>query len=97
MSVWNNPPNNTPDHNNPEDGICCFCQGPCNPCSQSCGCCIRQINTSLFSDQSHPKLKYAGMDRSDIIEQLEKTERKMKKYKRKYKRLSRLDTSNRLK
>lgn len=22
-------------------GVCCFCQGECNPCSQACGICIR--------------------------------------------------------
>ena len=26
-----------------EDGVCCFCSGPCNPLSQSCGTCSRQI------------------------------------------------------
>jgi len=25
------------------EGICCYCQGPCNPCTQSCGRCIRNI------------------------------------------------------
>lgn len=25
----------------PEEGVCCFCKGPCNPCSQACGICIR--------------------------------------------------------
>lgn len=22
-------------------GVCCFCKGPCNPCSQCCERCIR--------------------------------------------------------
>ena len=26
----------------PEFGVCCFCQGPCNPCSQACGRCVRR-------------------------------------------------------
>ena len=25
-------------------GICCFCGFPCNPLSQSCGTCVRNIN-----------------------------------------------------
>lgn len=24
-------------------GICCFCNGECNPCSQSCGRCMRAL------------------------------------------------------
>jgi hypothetical protein len=24
-----------------ELGICCFCKGDCNPCSQACGHCMR--------------------------------------------------------
>lgn len=27
----------------PEYGECCFCGEPCNPCSQSCGRCAREI------------------------------------------------------
>lgn len=26
-----------------EIGFCCFCQGPCNPLSQSCGTCSREL------------------------------------------------------
>lgn len=26
-----------------EIGFCCFCQGPCNPQSQSCGTCSREL------------------------------------------------------
>jgi Barwin family. len=26
-------------------GICCFCGEPCNPCSQSCGHCLRSSPT----------------------------------------------------
>ena len=26
----------------PEEGVCYFCKGPCNPCSQACGSCIRK-------------------------------------------------------
>lgn len=29
-----------------ETGTCCFCGGPCNPCSQTCGACPR--NGSLM-------------------------------------------------
>jgi hypothetical protein len=25
-------------------GICCFCGNECNPCSQSCGRCARQLS-----------------------------------------------------
>jgi len=24
-----------------EQGVCCWCKGPCNPCSQACGRCLR--------------------------------------------------------
>jgi len=26
-----------------EIGFCCFCQNPCNPMSQSCGTCSREL------------------------------------------------------
>ena len=29
-------------------GYCCFCNNPCNPCSQSCGSCIRNLWKSIF-------------------------------------------------
>jgi len=29
-------------------GICCFCEGECNPCSQSCGSCSRSITGSMI-------------------------------------------------
>ena len=29
------------EYHNPLYGVCCFCQGGCNPCSQSCGKCAR--------------------------------------------------------
>ena len=29
-------------------GICCFCQGDCNSCSQACGKCIR--NPPIYSE-----------------------------------------------
>lgn len=27
----------------PEYGVCCFCEGPCNPASQACGRCVRRL------------------------------------------------------
>ncbi len=32
-----------------EDGACCFCRGPCNPCSQACGRCIRRPSRMCVS------------------------------------------------
>lgn len=29
-------------------GICSFCGGECNPCSQSCGSCARDFNSYIF-------------------------------------------------
>lgn len=29
-------------------GTCCFCGYECNPCSQSCGSCVRSITGSSF-------------------------------------------------
>ena len=29
------------EYHDPEYGVCCFCNGECNPCSQSCGICAR--------------------------------------------------------
>ena len=31
------------EKNQDEVGECCFCSGPCNPSSQSCGQCSRSI------------------------------------------------------
>ncbi len=28
----------------PEFGVCCFCEGGCNPLSQCCGRCARQLS-----------------------------------------------------
>lgn len=28
---------------NDTTNICCFCSDPCNPCSQSCGRCVRNL------------------------------------------------------
>ena len=42
-----NTDNNQQEENNQNDiiyGICCFCEGPCNPSSQSCGRCARELN-----------------------------------------------------
>lgn len=32
----------------PEYGKCCFCQGECNPCSQSCGRCARNMTMEML-------------------------------------------------
>ena len=32
----------------PEIGRCCFCQGECNPCSQSCGRCARDMTMQML-------------------------------------------------
>jgi len=29
-------------------GYCCFCNEPCNPCSQSCGMCARRVSMMTF-------------------------------------------------
>lgn len=33
---------------NSEVGQCCFCQGECNPCSQSCGRCARDMTMQML-------------------------------------------------
>lgn len=35
------------DINNISIGVCCFCNEPCNPCSQACGICARKISYPL--------------------------------------------------
>jgi len=31
-----------------ENGQCCFCQGECNPCSQACGRCARDLTMQIL-------------------------------------------------
>lgn len=31
-----------------EVGKCCFCQGDCNPCSQACGRCARDMTMQML-------------------------------------------------
>ena len=33
-----------------EIGICCFCKGQCNPCSQACGKCARMMTAYVWKN-----------------------------------------------
>ncbi len=40
-----------------EMGTCCFCGDYCNPCSQSCGSCVREKTAIMFGWKKHNYLK----------------------------------------
>jgi hypothetical protein len=51
--------NNEPKKSLDDVGECCFCAGPCNPSSQSCGQCSRSIGAyRLGWSNLPPHLEY---------------------------------------
>ena len=37
-----------------EIGTCCFCNGECNPSSQTCGSCARKITGYALGNNNYP-------------------------------------------